>query len=388
MKIRPRRKSDINSKSEFVGLPSIPDPIDDNLYLASAVKAAIVDKESGAYDEFLFSENGITEMPFEESLDAHLGLVSFRLADQGRRELLVRQQRVLEGKSRISLARAAVERAESDVVDARSRIEYQVSILEGSREGKDNLIWKDSTPEFTSTKDARFKLAIPILIFLIIGSVDLGIIWRSFIGIGFKDIEAVIFAFPAIGIQLIFPHLIGDRIRLNHHGDLARKRNFIEIVTLTILWLTFVATMTQVRLEYLDTKAFNETGKYLSNSSFLIYVALMILNFLMLVGLGSVLILLTANSNPHFRQFYRVQIQLAKKLKVLESAQIEFEKASNQLPILEYSHDVTKSSFDEASGEVNAALGKASRRVYRRALVNRFGDTDFTNSYLNSESKD
>jgi hypothetical protein len=382
------RKSKIENRSEFVGLPSIPDPIDDNLYLASAVKAAIVDKESGAYDEFLFSENGISKMPFEESLDAHLGLVSFRVADQGRRELLIRQQRVLEGKSRIVLAGAAVERAKSEVAEARSRIEYQVSILEGSREGKDNLIWKDSIPEFTSTKDARFKLSIPILTFLIIGFVDLGIIWRSFIGIGFKDIEAAIFAFPAIGIQLIFPHMIGDRIRSNHHGDIARKRNIIEIVTLTILWLTFVATMTQVRLEYLDTKAFNETGKYLSDSSFLIYATLMVLNFLMLVGLGSVLILLTANSNPHFRQFYRVQIQLAKKQKVLERAEIEFEEASNQLPILEFSHDVTKSSFDEASGEVNRALGKASKKVYRRALVNRYSDTDFTNAYLNSETKD
>ena len=378
------RKSATENRSEFVGLPSIPDPIDDNLYLASAVKAAIVDKDSGAYDEFLFSENGITEMPFEESLDSHLGLVSYRLADQGRRELLIRQQKVLEGTSRIALAEAAAVRAEAEVADAQERIEYQKSILNGKREGKDNLFWKDSIPEFTSTLDARFKLAIPTLIFLIVGSVDLGIIWRSFIGIGFKDIEAIIFAFPAIGIQLIFPHLIGDRIRLNHHGDKARNRNYVEILTLAVLWLTFVGTMTQVRLQYLDLKSFNESGKYLSDP---IYISLLILNFLMLVGLGSVLILLTAKSNPHFRQFYRVQIQQAKKSKALKLAQIEVEKANNALPILEYSHDVTKSSFEEASGEINRSLAKASKKVYRRALVNRFGDTDFTNSYLNSESK-
>ncbi len=385
MKFWRSRKSDISNRSEFVGLPSIPDPIDDNLYLASAVKAAILDKESGAYDEFLFSEDGISEMPFEESLDSHLGLVSHRIADQGRRELLVRQQRVIEGNSRLALAEASEKRAEFEFQEVQKRIDYQVSILAGEKEGKSNLTWKDSIPEFTSTLDARFKLAIPSLIFVLVGVVDLGIIWRSFIGIGFKDVEAIIFAFPAIGIQLIFPHLIGDRIRQNHHGDDSRKRNFIEIVVLGILWILFVGTMTQVRLQYLDMKAFNETGNNLPDP---IYVSLMILNFLMLIGLGSVLILLTVRTNPHFREYSRLQILSAKKQKELERAQIEVEQARNALPILEYSHDVTKTSFEEASGEVNRSLAKASRNVYRRALVNKYGDTDFTNSYLSAKPKE
>jgi len=128
-------KSKINNRSEFVGLPSIPDPIDDNLYLASAVKAAIVDKESGAYDEFLFSENGIFEMPFEESLEAHLGLVSHRIADQGRRELLVRKQKVMEGESRVALAAAAVDRAQNKLLENDKHLEYQMAILTGEQPG-------------------------------------------------------------------------------------------------------------------------------------------------------------------------------------------------------------------------------------------------------------
>ena len=64
-----------------------------------------------------------------------------------------------------------------------------------------------------------------------------------------------------------------------------------------------------------------------------------------------------------------------------------FVKASNQIPLLQFSHEVTKNSFEAAAGEVNNSLSKAAKKVYRRALVNKFGEIDFTNSYLNSKSK-
>ena len=117
------------------------------------------------------------------------------------------------------------------------------------------------------------------------------------------------------------------------------------------------------------------------------YNVLGVMNFLMLIGLGTVLIFLAVNSNPHFREFHRMKIREQSKIKRLEEAEIEFEKASNQIPLLEFSNDVTRSSFEEAAGEVNKSLSKAAKKVYRRALVNKFGDVDFTNSYLNSGTK-
>lgn len=380
MKFRFSRKSDVRRRSEFVGLPSIPDPIDDNLYLASAVKAAVVDKESGAYDEFLFSENGISKMPFEESLESHLGLVSYRVADKGRREILIRQQNLLEGQSRVALAEANVTRAQNERNVGLKQIDYQVQILEGERPGRENLLWKNSVPEFTSPIDSRIKLAIPAVIFVFVGLVDIGIIFTSLTKILRDGNEALLFTLPAIGIQLAFPHLIGDRIRSNSHGSTQRKQNTLEAAVLAVLWLMFCGTLTYVRVAYLNSQS--EEGL-----EPLIYRVLSVLNFLMLVGLGSVLLFLTSKTNPHYREFHRVSIKNFRLEKRLARCEIELEKAKNAIPGFEFSHDVTKQSYEEASNEVNASLNQAAKRVYRRALVNRFGDVDFTGSYLNSEAK-
>jgi len=380
MKIRPRRKSDINSKSEFVGLPSIPDPIDDNLYLASAVKAAIVDKESGAYDEFLFSENGITEMPFEESLESHLGLVSHRIADKGRRELLVRQQNLLEGQSRLALTLAKLEYAEMQLAETLSRRDYQVEILNGNVTGHENLFWKDSIPEFTSVPDSRLKLALPGLIFVLVGLVDLGIIFTSLTKILKDGNEALLFTLPAIGIQLAFPHLVGDRIRSIFHGSEMRKKNLTEASALALMWILFCATLTYVRVTFLNSQSEDGLEPF-------VYQVLLVLNFLMLIGLGSVLLFLTAKTNPHYREYHRVNIKMERQKRILQRRNFENEKAKNSIPALEYSVEVTRESFEQAAGEVNSSLNLAAKRVYRRALVNRQGDVDFTTAYLNSEVK-
>jgi hypothetical protein len=375
------RKSDISNRSEFVGLPSIPDPIDDNLYLASAVKAAIVDKESGAYDEFLFSENGITEMPFEESLESHLGLVSHRIADQGRRELLIRQQSLLEGQSRVALAQSRVVYAEKQLLESENHLKYQLDILNGSITGHENLLWKDSVPEFTSIPDSRLKLALPALVFLLVGLVDIGIIFTSLTKILKDGNEALLFTLPAIGIQLAFPHLIGDRIRSIVHGSAMRKKNITEASVLAIMWILFCATLTYVRVTYLNSQT--EDGL-----EPLVYQVLSVLNFLMLIGLGSILLFLTSKTNPHYREYHRVNIKIAKQKNTLQRRSNDLEIANNSIPVLEYSLNVTRDSFEQAAGDVNSSLSRAAKKVYRRALVNKQGDVDFTNAYLTSQNKE
>ena len=56
-------------------IPDLPEAINDNFYLASASKAAEMDIASGAYDEFLFSEDGMAKMPYEQAVEDHLALV-------------------------------------------------------------------------------------------------------------------------------------------------------------------------------------------------------------------------------------------------------------------------------------------------------------------------
>lgn len=380
MMFRRNRKSNVNNRSEFVGLPSIPDPIDDNLYLASAVKAAIVDKESGAYDEFLFSENGISEMPFEESLESHLGLVSHRIADQGRRELLVRQQNLLEGQSRLALAEASVERERRELQEIQEQLEKQVSILSGEQTGKDNLFWKDAVPEYSSKASSRLRLWTPVLIFAFVGLVDIGIIWLSLLSFLKDEMEAFLFSIPAIGIQLMFPHLIGERINLNRHGSHEKKQNTIEAIALFVVWMIFCSTLTYTRMQFIN-KELAENDQALTP---VLYNVLLAMNFLMLIGLGSILIFQAMKKNPHFLEYHRLKLKQSRTQKRLSKKEMKFTTSSNQIPLLEFSHDVTKESFEEAAGAVNSSLSVAAKKVYRRALVNRFGEVDFTNSYLNS----
>jgi hypothetical protein len=378
---RLNRKSKMESRSEFVGLPSIPDPIDDNLYLASAVKAAIVDKESGAYDEFLFSENGISEMPFEESLESHLGLVSHRIADQGRRELLIRQQNLLQGQSRLALAEASVERERAELRGIQQQLEKQESILSGEQTGKDNLFWKDAVPEYSSRASSRLRLWTPILVFIFVGLVDIGIIWLSLLSFLGDEREALLFSIPAVGIQLMFPHLIGERISLNRHGSHEKKQNTFEAVALFVMWMIFCSTLTFTRMQFIS-KELADNDKALT---LLLYNVLLVMNFLMLIGLGSILIFQAMKKNPHFLEYHRLKLKQSRAQKRLGKKEMMFTRSVNQIPLLEFSHDVTKESFEEAAGAVNSSLTVASKKVYRRALVNRFGEVDFTSSYLNSK---
>jgi hypothetical protein len=139
-------------------------------------------------------------------------------------------------------------------------------------------------------------------------------------------------------------------------------------------------TLTFIRLEHINEQAGNNGGKL----DIILYNVLIILNFLMLIGLGSMLILLTARTNPHYREFHRVKVAkslLEKKLdKQLRSAEI----IRSEIPILKHGLEVTRESYEEITGEINSALNETAKSVYRRALVNRFSEVDFTNSYLNA----
>ena len=64
------------------GLTPLPEGVDDNKYLAASANAAVVDKDSGAYDRHLFGEREIPAMPYEKAVDQHLELMSLRLGQK------------------------------------------------------------------------------------------------------------------------------------------------------------------------------------------------------------------------------------------------------------------------------------------------------------------
>ncbi|MEY3538302.1 MAG: hypothetical protein RL645_1116 [Actinomycetota bacterium] len=367
------------SPSDFNGLPALPEDVDDNLYLAAAANAAVADRNSGSYDEFLFSEHGMKRMPFEDAVDSHLDLVQLRLKDRGRRELLVKQQALLQAKARLAKLRASLETFQARLKSVRAKVAEQQAILDGKSTGKHGLYWPGSAPELTTKRQAKWRLSTPIITFALVGLVDIYVIWLSLQKLpGFNGLEAMWLALPAVGVQLVFPHFIGERIRLNLHGHAKSKVNAFEALLLAIAWVAFIWAMTQIRMKYIRDKALEETIELTPIMDIAVQVSVVT----MLLALGSWLMLSTARSNPHEREIGR--LQLAERV-AQENVQGAIERITSleaEIPILELAVRVSEESYKDAVLAAGHSLAEAAKSVYRRALVNQFGAVDFTTAYM------
>jgi hypothetical protein len=90
-----------------------------------------------------------------------------------------------------------------------------------------------------------------------------------------------------------------------------------------------------------------------------LYNVLMAMNFLMLIGLGSILIFQAMKKNPHFLEYHRLKLKQSRTQKRLSKKEMMFTKSVNQIPLLEFSHDVTKESFEE--GEIEEDWQKVNK---------------------------
>lgn len=365
--------------TDFNGLPPLPEDVDDNMYLAAAAHAAVTDFKSGAYDEFLFSEHGMEAMPFEESVDNHLDLVSLRLKDRGRRELLIKREAVIAAEAELAKLRASIETLQSRVKVAKARVAEQQAILDGKTPGKHGLMWPGSANESTTVRQTKLGLSRAALIFALVGLIDIYIIILSLQSLsGFDGWEPFIFALPAVGVQLVFPHFIGDRIRLMLHGHPRRIVNAIEAALLALGWIGFVWAMSEIRMQYI-TKTVMEAGDTLSRP---LQTALQVMIITMLVALGTWLMLETSRSNPHEREIIKAQLAERIALQNLQAATESITGKEAELPILEWALRISEESYEDAVQTVGKTLAETAKSVYRRALVNQSGSVDFTTAYL------
>lgn len=375
------RKENPSYPDNFKGLPKLPENVDDNMYLAAASKAAEADKLSGAYDQFLFSEDMLQQMPFEESVDDHLSLIQIRLKDRGRREVLVHQKALLEAKARLSTTENEILSLDERLSEQQQNLLSQAEILDGQKPGRAGLIWKGSPSELTSIAEARLKLFLPIALFAIVGVVDIGIIVKSFTNIpGFTFVEAAIFTAPAVGVQLVFPHFIGNRINLVMRGHAKKLANAIEIFVLGTLWLTFVLVMTEIRMNFIKGIAATEEPLSLSLELFL-YIG----NALMLVGLGMWLLLTAARSNHHESEHNRINLAIHILREKLAKQQAKRAAILAEIPTLELSLKVSEESYSDAVEASRVELAEAAKSVYRRALINQIGEVEFTSAYMSEK---
>ena len=365
---------------DFGGLPNLADGIDDNLYLASAAKAAEIDFKSGAYDKFLFSEDGLRRMPYEVAIESHLALINQRLADAGRRQSLRREAAVLDLETKISKAKAKLARNDKQIENIESQIAYEESILSGLTQGIDNADWRDPKPQLASRLSVFMRIAAPIITLIVASAVDLAIIQASLDSIpGFKFVEAWMFTAPAVAMQVVFPHLIGlrlGRILRNAEGKLAKA---VELSILLILWLAFAFGLTQLRMNFIVTKASNggdgnitpELGRWLLTSS-----------LLMLVALGGWLIFAASRHNPHESNFLKLNFALMTRKNAEIKLGAKVADYTNEIAALKQAEKTAIQAFEDAREAALNQLKQAALDIYRRALINHVGDSDFTSAYV------
>jgi len=365
---------------DFGGLPNLADGIDDNLYLASAAKAAEIDFKSGAYDKFLFSEDGLRRMPYEVAIESHLALINQRLADAGRRQSLRREAAVLDLETKISKAEAKLARNDKQIENIESQIVYEESILSGLTQGIDNADWRDPKPQLASRLSVFMRIAAPIITLIVASLVDLAIIQASLDSIpGFKFVEAWMFTAPAVAMQVVFPHLIGlrlGRILRNAEGKLAKA---VELSILLILWLAFAFGLTQLRMNFIVTQASNggdgditpELGRWLLTSS-----------LLMLVALGGWLIFAASRHNPHESNFLKLNFALMNRKNAEIKLGAKVADYTNEIAALKQAEQTAIQAFEDAREAALNQLKQAALDIYRRALINHVGDSDFTSAYV------
>lgn len=369
--------------SHLDNVPRLPDHVDDNFYLATASRAGEIDRASGAYDEFLFSDDKLGVMPFESSVDHHLSLIEMRLKDQGRRAVLEKQEDLFELDGKISSALHEIDAFEEQSVAQLEHLAEQVSILDGEKTGRAGLYWKGSIPEVPSLWNAMLKLATPVIVFIIVGLVDLQIIALSFAHIpGFKEREAWFFTLPALGIQLVFPHLVGDRLNLIMRGIPKKRLSIFIASVLMLVWLVFAYVMTEIRMRFIVQLAI-ESGEELNQVT---RIALYAGNLIMLVGLGTWLMVMAARSNHHQHEYVTISFYVELLKLRTASARARLVKLEAKRPVIENSLSVIESSYEDAVSASATELAEAAKSVYRRSLVNQFGAVEFTSAYLGSEA--
>lgn len=362
-------------------IPDLPEGINDNFYLASASKAAEMDIVSGAYDEFLFSEDGMAQMPYERAIEDHLALVEMRLVDSGRRSVLVEKLKLLDAESAVVKHLRREDSLSAELLDRDEKLAQQEQILEGEKTGKSNVFWPGAIPVQTSLLNGWMRISSRYLVFILVAAVDIGLIFAAFNAILANTNESILLTIPAVGVQIAFPHFVGNRIAMLLRKPAKVLVYWIEIVVMFSIWITFAFFLTYLRVLFITTG--QETNTVLQNSRMALFFSLLF----MLLGLGLWLMVNEIRHNPHETKFARLLFSKHRVQRALEKNRMKISKASALIPALEASLEVAEKSFEDSVQAARAELAEAAKSVYRRSLVNQLGEVDFTSAYIGKSSK-
>ena len=364
------------------GLTPLPEGIDDNKYLAASANAALVDKNSGAYDKHLFGEREIPAMPYEKAVDHHLDLMSLRLGQKFVRHISKARKVLITAtarRDRLTLRRGFFERRSNDLA---AQLADQEDILDGSKPGAHGLFWPGHPQDFHGRGSAFLRLMMKPMVFVLVGLVDLGIVYLSFINLDFGQVEAVILTIPALGAQLALPHLAGGRIGLSLRTPATEKKRkwtlAFEATVMLGIWLVFVAAISWIRTLFIVSE-YRQGGQ---NPDEFLQTIFLVLSLVLMIALGGWLLFLALRENEHELRALRLKMTIHSTA----LASIRFEKSVSKLDLrASIAQESINAFLEEQENAITASrrsLGEAAKAVYRRALINQEGDPEFTSSYF------
>ena len=376
-----RRRLKKQERQILLSLPNLPADIDDNVFIATGVSAAEQDRRSGAYDEFMFSEDGFAAMPYELSVDEFIDLQIQRTPERQGRAELPHRLRLEYFKARAERLQVKVDDARKELAIVGDLVSEEGSVLEGVTEGENESKWKGVKPDVTSkTKHATRRL-FAWLIFLAVGAIDAVIIFLSLRELTDTESEAFWFMLPAVGVQVLFPHIVGKSLGSLRRKQSKRAEDIVIAVTVGAFWLTYVYAMTIIRINFLKKSYFDANSEEMPGN---LQTAAFILSLFILIGLGSWLMIRAMSENPHEQKYSRLRyVTLAKNRKLLR-AQKSLSKALADVTAEEAVIAEIAAQWTNRAAKY-PEVAQSAKSTYRRALVNQQGAPEFTATYLPKE---
>lgn len=370
------------SRKIIQSLPDLPADIDDNVFIALGTQAAEADKASKAYDEFLFSEEGYEQMPYEDGVDEVLTLQEQRNAERKGRATLPIRMRIEYLEKLIEANKQAVVDAENQRDSIVADLNKESEILGGSAKGEDGGVWEGASPDTTSRAKHLTERIKEWGIFVIVGAADAFVVFLSLRAITTNEQEAVWLSGPAIGVQILFPHLVGRAIAEARSKRERRGKDWTVAIIVALAWGGYVFAMTVLRTDLIADFYFQRYQKPLEGN---LEIAVFIFSVLILVGLGLWVLVRALSANPHKNRFSRLKYVYFNKQRSLRKAEASKAKAEADLEAeLKVLAEVTDQW--ERRAQSYGQVSEAAKSVYRRALVNHLGTPEFTSEYL-PESK-
>lgn len=344
-------------------------------------QAADTDAQSNSLDQYIFHGDGVDvpggyKTPFEHAIEPEMKAQASRIRDLGRRDVLAASAVQLDIKEASVRTSKKLELLRQKISATQDSISHEAQVLGGEKVGEGEVYRPGVKPNFNGV-NGFWGAYRHILVYAIVGLVDAGVLWSSleFIFAG-NGVEAIIFSIPAIGVQVIFPHFIGEKLNLLLHGTKNKARELTFLIALLGAWGGFVSSISYIRIMHLGEQLASEQVNDPNLAPKI--QSLQIFTPIVLIGLGLWLILEVVKHNQHEVNF----VKLSRLNSKLTKLSLKTESDLARLKLREEQQAIAIASLQASVADhaevVENIFPVASRQLYRRQLVNGIGDPEFT----------